>query len=121
MICADCAFAADLRVSTGNAQAAADAEARAWHEQCRTRNANREHGQLPDCMCQHGGTTGRPAEQYPGQYSTPKNGCPVCGGPVQVSMIDTGTKPYHDFIPGRWDCPRGCDPRTAEPEDVTHG
>lgn len=53
MICADCAFAADLRVSTGNAQAAADAEARAWHEQCQMRNAGREHGQLPDCMCQH--------------------------------------------------------------------
>lgn len=59
-----------------------------------------------------------PAEQYPGQYTTPKNGCPVCGGPIQVAQIDTGTKPYHDFIPGRWDCPRGCDPRQAVTEDA---
>lgn len=41
--------------------------------------------------------------------------CPVCGTTVDVTPVPTPTLNDRDqYIPGRWRCPRGCDPRTAE-------
>ncbi len=53
------------------------------------------------------------AEDYPGQRSKP-DACPVCGGPIECEQLETGVAPYWStIVPGRWTCPKGCDPRTA--------
>ncbi len=54
------------------------------------------------------------AEEYPGQRSKP-DACPVCHGPVEIEQLETGADPYWStVVPGRWSCPKGCDPRTAK-------
>lgn len=61
-------------------------------------------------------------EDYPGQRSTPTNGCPVCGGPIEVEPCDVTIGPFREFVAGPWRCPRGCDPRAAAaPPMVTVG
>jgi hypothetical protein len=63
-------------------------------------------------------TTPEPArEDYPGQRRTP-DACPVCGGRVEVDRLDvtsvfTPMEERPKTIPGRWWCPKGCDPRTT--------
>ena len=63
-------------------------------------------------------TTPEPArEDYPGHLSTP-DACPVCGGRVEVDRLDvtsllTPMAQRPKTIPGRWWCPKGCDPRTT--------
>lgn len=62
MICADCARGADVAAGrlAGQLDTVAahlgytpEHEAAANHDRCQLRNADREPGQLPDCMCQH--------------------------------------------------------------------
>ena len=64
MICTDCAQGADIAAArlAGQIDTVAahlgytpEHEGAANHDRCRLRNASREVGQLPDCMCQHGG------------------------------------------------------------------
>ena len=41
--------------------------------------------------------------------------CPVCGHPIVQEMIDVSTWDGPAWMPGRWECRNGCDPRNADP------
>jgi hypothetical protein len=43
--------------------------------------------------------------------------CPVCLAPIEIDMIDVTTwgSTEPEYVIGQWECPNGCDPRTADP------
>jgi hypothetical protein len=42
--------------------------------------------------------------------------CPVCDARVERAQIDvtSASDAYPRYIPGMWQCPRGCNPDTGE-------
>jgi hypothetical protein len=59
------------------------------------------------------------AAEFAASFSEPP-ACPVCGTPVSIDRIDVTLNREDEiahgrsYIPGRWECSRGCNPVTGE-------